>query len=90
MIKKNARPAHVDHRDPQFVDRAVFRKADSAAFVFDDVVDRVVLDAFCPWAGEFTFTQDDRVMLRKSVVDEGNEARKRASIGSDGAAPDPE
>ena len=57
--------------------------------ILDMSVDRVVLDAFCPWAAEFTFTQDDRVLLRKSVVEEGNEARKRASNGSDGAAPDP-
>ena len=57
--------------------------------ILDMSVDRVVLDAFCPWAGEFTFTQDDSVLLRKSVVEEGIEARKRASARSDGAVPDP-
>jgi len=58
--------------------------------ILDLSVDRIVLDAFCPWAREFTFTQDDRILLRKSVVDEGNEARKRASARFDGAVPDPE
>jgi hypothetical protein len=48
-----------------------------------------MLDAFCPWAGEFAFTQEDRVLLRKSVVEEENEARKRTSARSDEVAPDP-
>ncbi len=57
--------------------------------ILDLSVDRVVLDRFCPWAREFTFTQDDRVQLRKSVVEEDNEARKRASGTSHGSPPDP-
>ena len=56
--------------------------------ILDLSVDRVMLDAFCPWAGEFAFTQEDRVLLRKSVVEEENEARKRTSARSD-EAPDP-
>ena len=47
--------------------------------ILDLSVDRVVLDAFCPWAKEFTFTQDDRVELRRSVTDEEREGRLRAS-----------
>jgi len=58
--------------------------------ILDLSVDRVVLDAFCPWAKEFTFTQDDRVQLRKSVAEEENEAKKRASGKSRGGPPDPE
>ena len=46
--------------------------------ILDLSVDRVVLDAFCPWAKEFTFTQDDRVELRRSVTDEESEGRIRA------------
>ena len=46
--------------------------------IIDLSVDRVVLDAFCPWAKEFTFTQDDRVELRRSVTDEESEGRIRA------------
>jgi len=46
--------------------------------IFDLSVDRVVLDAFCPWAKEFTFTQDDTVQLRRSVTDEESENRIRA------------
>jgi len=57
--------------------------------ILDVSVDRVVLDAFCPWAKEFTFTQDERVQLRKSVAEEENEARKRASGRSHGSPPDP-
>jgi Fe-S-cluster containining protein len=47
--------------------------------ILDLSVDRVVLDAVCPWAKEFTFTQDDEVQLRRSVVDEGRESRIRSS-----------
>jgi Fe-S-cluster containining protein len=47
--------------------------------ILDLSVDRVVLDAVCPWAKEFTFTQDDEVQLRRSVVDEGCESRIRSS-----------
>ena len=50
--------------------------------IFDLSVDRVVLDAFCPWAKEFTFTQDDTVQLRRSVTDEESENRNRAARGS--------
>lgn len=57
--------------------------------ILDLSVDRVVLDAFCPWARGFTFTQDDRVQLRKSVAEEENEARKRAAGRPRGAPPDP-
>ncbi|MCW8984399.1 MAG: YkgJ family cysteine cluster protein [Thermoanaerobaculales bacterium] len=57
--------------------------------ILDLSVDRVVLDAFCPWAREFAFTQDDRVQLRKSVTDEEGEARKRASGRSRRAPPEP-
>jgi len=57
--------------------------------ILDLSVDRVVRDAFCPWAREFTFTQDDRVQLRKSVAEEENEARKRAAGRPRGAPPDP-
>ena len=52
--------------------------------ILDLSVDRVVLDAFCPWAKEFHFTQDDRVELRRSVSDEEREGRLRGSRkGSD-------
>jgi hypothetical protein len=47
--------------------------------ILDLSVDRVVLDAFCPWAGEFAFTRDDTVNLRRSVADEEREARLRGS-----------
>jgi len=47
--------------------------------ILDLSVDRIVLDAFCPWAKEFTFTQDDRVELLRSVSDEEREGRLRAS-----------
>ena len=47
--------------------------------ILDLSVDRVVLDAFCPWAKELTFTQDDTVQLRRSVTDEEREGRLRAS-----------
>ena len=47
--------------------------------ILDLSVDRVVLDAFCPWAKDFTFTQDDRVELRRSVTDEECENRIRAA-----------
>ena len=57
--------------------------------ILDLSVDRVVLDGFCPWAREFTFTQDDRVQLRKSVTDEEREARKRASGRSRRAPSEP-
>jgi Fe-S-cluster containining protein len=57
--------------------------------ILDVSVDRVVLDPFCPWAKVFTFTQDERVQLRKSVAEEENEARKRASGRSHGSPPDP-
>ena len=57
--------------------------------ILDLSVDRAVLDAFCPWAREFTFTQDDRVQLKKSVAEEEREARKRASGRSRRATPDP-
>jgi Fe-S-cluster containining protein len=45
--------------------------------ILDLSVDRVVLDAFCPWAEDFRFNQDDRVQLRRSVADEEREARLR-------------
>ena len=47
--------------------------------ILDLSVDRVVLDSFCPWASEFDFTVDDHVQLRRSVVDEEGESRRRAS-----------
>ena len=47
--------------------------------ILDLSVDRVVLDAFCPWAKDFIFTQDDRVQLRRSVTDEEREVRLRAA-----------
>lgn len=47
--------------------------------ILDLSVDRVILDAFCPWAKEFAFTQDDIVQLRRSVADEESEGRLRAS-----------
>ena len=50
--------------------------------ILDLSVDRVVLDAFCPWAKEFTITQDDTVQLRRSVTDEESENRNRAARGS--------
>jgi len=50
--------------------------------ILDLSVDRVFLDAFCPWAGDFTFTEDDRVELRRSVTDEESENRIRAASRS--------
>jgi len=50
--------------------------------ILDLSVDRVVFDAFCPWAKEFSFTQDDRVQLRRSVTDEESENRIRAASRS--------
>ena len=47
--------------------------------ILDLSVDRVVLDAVCPWAGEFSFSQDDEVELRDSITDEAREARLRAA-----------
>ena len=47
--------------------------------ILDLSVDRVVLDAACPWAGEFSFSQDDEVELRDSITDEAREARLRAA-----------
>jgi Fe-S-cluster containining protein len=47
--------------------------------ILDLSVDRVVLDAVCPWATEFSFTTEDEVQLRRSVVDEEIEGRIRAS-----------
>jgi Fe-S-cluster containining protein len=47
--------------------------------ILDLSVDRVVLDSVCPWAREFTFSQDDEVTLRRSVMDEAREGRLRAS-----------
>jgi len=47
--------------------------------ILDLSVDRVVLDAVCPWAKEFTFAQDDEARLRRSVADEDREARLRRS-----------
>jgi Fe-S-cluster containining protein len=47
--------------------------------ILDLSVDRVMLDSICPWASEFTFTEDDEVQLRRSVVDEAREGRLRAS-----------
>jgi Fe-S-cluster containining protein len=47
--------------------------------ILDLSVNRVVLDAFCPWAKEFNFTRDDRVELRRSVTDEACENRIRAA-----------
>jgi Fe-S-cluster containining protein len=52
--------------------------------MLDLSVDRVVLDALCPWAEEFEFGQQERVELRRSVIDEEAERRIRASRrGSD-------
>lgn len=52
--------------------------------ILDLSVDRVVLDGVCPWAEEFIFGQEERVQLRRSVVDEEIERRIRASrTGSD-------
>jgi Fe-S-cluster containining protein len=56
--------------------------------ILDLSVDRVVLDAFCPWAKEFTFTQDDTVQLRRSVTDEERENRIRAAGRSPQDSPD--
>jgi Fe-S-cluster containining protein len=50
--------------------------------ILDLSVDRVVLDAFCPWAKDFSFTQEDRVELRRSVTDEERENRIRAAVQS--------
>lgn len=47
--------------------------------ILDLSVDRVLRDAFCPWSGEFIFTREDEVRLRRSVVDEESERRLRAS-----------
>jgi Fe-S-cluster containining protein len=47
--------------------------------ILDLSVDRIVLDAVCPWAGEFDFGPEDRVQLRRSVLDEESERRIRAS-----------
>jgi Fe-S-cluster containining protein len=47
--------------------------------ILDLSVDRVVLDTICPWVRDFTFTQEDEVQLRRSVVDEGREGRLRAA-----------
>ena len=47
--------------------------------ILDLSVDRVVLDAVCPWAKEFEFGQEERVQLRRSVIDEESERRIRAS-----------
>jgi Fe-S-cluster containining protein len=47
--------------------------------ILDLSVDRVVLDAVCPWAEEFEFGQEERVQLRRSVVDEESERRIRES-----------
>jgi len=47
--------------------------------ILDLSVDRVVLDAVCPWAEEFTFGRYDEVQLRRSVRDEESEGRIRAS-----------
>ena len=47
--------------------------------ILDLSVDRVVLDAVCPWACEFRFTRGDEVQLRRSVVEEESERRVRAS-----------
>jgi Fe-S-cluster containining protein len=47
--------------------------------MLDLSVDHVVLDAFCPWAAEFSFTREDEVQLRRSVVDETRENRIRAA-----------
>jgi Fe-S-cluster containining protein len=50
--------------------------------ILDLSVNRVVLDAFCPWAKDFTFTEDDTVQLRRSVTDEERENRIRAATSS--------
>jgi Fe-S-cluster containining protein len=47
--------------------------------ILDLSVDRVLRDAFCPWAEEFRFTREDEVRLRRSVVEEESERRVRAS-----------
>jgi Fe-S-cluster containining protein len=47
--------------------------------ILDLSVDRVVLDTICPWARDFTFTREDEVQLRRSVVDEEREGRLRAA-----------
>jgi Fe-S-cluster containining protein len=47
--------------------------------ILDLSVDRVVLDAVCPWAAEFDFGQEARVQLRRSVMDEESERRIRES-----------
>jgi Fe-S-cluster containining protein len=56
--------------------------------ILDLSVDRVVLDAFCPWAKDFVFTQDDTVQLRRSVTDEEGENRIRAARRSPRDSPD--
>jgi Fe-S-cluster containining protein len=52
--------------------------------ILDLSVDRVVLDAVCPWATEFRFTAEDEAQLRRSVVDEAIEGRIRASRSRSG------
>jgi len=47
--------------------------------ILDLSVDRVILDSVCPWAREFTFSEQDEVQLRRSVLDEESEGRIRAS-----------
>jgi Fe-S-cluster containining protein len=47
--------------------------------ILDLSVDRVVLDDVCPWSSEFSFSQEDEVRLRKSVIDEESERRLRAT-----------
>lgn len=47
--------------------------------ILDLSVDRIVLDDVCPWSSEFSFSREDEVRLRKSVVDEESERRIRAS-----------
>jgi Fe-S-cluster containining protein len=47
--------------------------------ILDLSVDRIVLDDVCPWSSEFSFSQEDEVRLRSSVIDEENERRLRAS-----------
>ena len=47
--------------------------------ILDLSVDRVLLDSFCPWARDFTFSLEDKVQLRRSVSDEEREARLRAA-----------
>lgn len=46
--------------------------------ILDLSVDKVILDAFCPWAKEFRFSREDNVQLRRSVTEEEKESRIRA------------